>query len=102
MIFATGTRELYVIGSIVGAGIGLFLTSNWALCNRIAPPDKAGKYLGLTNLATAGAAAMARLEGPAIDALNSAQPEAWLGYKGIFLFGALCILLSTLFLTKVE
>ncbi|MFH1185706.1 MAG: MFS transporter [Chloroflexota bacterium] len=102
MVLTTDLRELYVIGSIVGAGIGLFLASNWALANRIAPPAQAGRFLGLTNLATAGAAALARLEGPAVDLLNAARPEAWWGYKGIFVFGALCILLSTWFLAKVK
>ena len=102
MVLTTDLQQLYVIGSIVGAGIGLFLTSNWALANQIAPQDQAGRFLGLTNLATAGAAALARLEGPAVDLLNSARPEAWLGYRGIFVFGAICILLSTWFLTKVR
>ena len=102
MMLTADLRGLYVIGSIVGAGIGLFLTSNWALANRLAPPAQAGRFLGLTNLATAGAAALARLEGPAVDMLNAARPEAWWGYKGIFAVGALCILLSTWFLAKVK
>jgi MFS family permease len=102
MPLTTDLRGLYLIGSLVGAGIGLFLTSNWTLANRIAPLAHAGRFLGLTNLATAGAAAMARLEGPAVDLLNAARPEAWLGYKSIFVFGALCILLSTWFLGRIR
>jgi len=95
-------RWLYLIGSIVGAGIGLFMTANWALANRLAPPAHAGRFLGLTNVATAGAAALARLEVPLVDALNAALPGAWMGYKGIFVFGALCIVLSTWFLSRVK
>lgn len=102
MSITTDLGGLYTSGIIVGAGIGLFLTSNWALANQIAPLGQAGKYLGLTNLATAGAAALARLEGPIVDILNSAQPGQWLGYKGIFLFGSACIALSTWFLSKVK
>jgi MFS family permease len=102
MSFTTDLPGLYVSGIIVGSGIGLFLTSNWALANRIAPLDQAGRYLGLTNLATAGAAALARLEGPVVDILNSAHPGEWLGYKSIFLFGSVCIALSTWFLAKVR
>ena len=102
MSFTMDLRGLYLSGSIVGAGIGLFLTSNWALANQIAPLDQAGRFLGLTNLATAGAAALARLEGPAVDLLNSAFPGEWLGYKGIFFFGCVCIALSTWFLSKVR
>jgi MFS family permease len=95
-------RGLFVFGSILGAGIGLFLTSNWALANSLAPETEAGKYLGLTNLATAGSGALARLEGPALDWLNAAQPGAWIGYKGLFIFGAFTILLSAFFLKKIE
>jgi MFS family permease len=102
MMFATDMRGVMVFGAILGAGIGLFLTSNWALANGLAPQAEAGKYLGLTNLATAGSGALARLEGPALDWLNAAYPGMWLGYKGLFLFGALCILASVLILRKIE
>lgn len=102
MLFATDMRGLIVFGSVLGAGIGLFLTSNWALANSLAPREEAGKYLGLTNLATAGSAALSRLEGPALDWLNAAWPGAWLGYKGLFIFGAVCIFLSILLLRKID
>jgi MFS family permease len=91
-----------VFGSVVGAGIGLFLTSNWALANALAPGEQAGKFLGLTNIATAGAGALARLEGPALDALNAAWPGAWAGYRALFLCGAACILLSLILLARIQ
>lgn len=102
MLLTKDVPGLTVFGSVLGAGIGLFLTSNWALANRLAPAEEAGKFLGLTNLATAGSGALARLEGPAIDALNAAWPQAWLGYKGLFIFGAVCMLLSVTFLSKIH
>jgi len=102
MLLATDMRGLLMFGMVLGAGIGLFLTSNWALANGLAPQEEAGKYLGLTNLATAGSGALARLEGPALDWLNAAYPGAWIGYKGLFIFGALCILVSVLLLRKIE
>ena len=102
MLFTTDVRGLMVFGVIFGAGIGLFLTSNWALANRLAPEAEAGKYLGLTNLATAGSGALARLEGPALDWLNAAYPGMWIGYKGLFVFGAVCILASVFLLRKID
>jgi MFS family permease len=78
------------------------LTANWALANELAPPAEAGKFLGLTNLATAGAGAIGRLEGPFIDLLNNARPGAWWGYAGLFLAGTVCIGVSALLLTKVK
>ena len=102
MLLAKDMRGLLIFGAVFGAGIGLFLTSNWALANSLAPGDEAGKYLGLTNLATAGSGALARLEGPALDWLNAAYPGAWIGYKGLFIFGGLCILLSIFLLQKIR
>jgi MFS family permease len=102
MLLATDMRGLTVFGSLLGGGIGLFLTSNWALANSLAPQDQAGKYLGLTNLATAGSAALARLEGPGLDWLNAAWPGAWIGYKGLFVFGAVCMLLSVFLLRRIQ
>lgn len=102
MMLVKDMRSLLIFGSVLGAGVGLFLTANWALANQLAPQGEAGKYLGLTNLATAGSAALARLEGPALDGLNAAFPGAWWGYKGMFLFGAVSILLSVLLLKRIE
>lgn len=102
MLLAKDVTGLTIFGSILGAGIGLFLTSNWALANRLAPEGEAGKFLGLTNLATAGSGALARLEGPALDVLNAARPGDWMGYKGLFIFGAVCMLLSVVFLSKIS
>ena len=102
MLLATDMRGLMIFGSVLGAGIGLFLTSNWALANSLAPQEEAGKYLGLTNIATAGSAALSRLEGPALDWLNAAWPGAWVGYKGLFVFGAVCMLLSLFLLRKIH
>jgi MFS family permease len=102
MLFARDMRGLFLFGGILGAGIGLFLTSNWALANSLAPQEEAGKYLGLTNLATAGSGALARLEGPALDWLNAAWPGAWVGYKGLFIFGAVCMILSIFLLRRIS
>ena len=101
MLLAADMRGLTIFGSVLGAGIGLFLTSNWALANSLAPQEEAGKYLGLTNLATAGSAALSRLEGPVLDWMNAAWPGAWIGYKGLFIFGAVCMLLSLFLLRKI-
>jgi MFS family permease len=102
MLLATDMRGLLIFGMVLGAGIGLVLTSNWALANSLAPQEEAGKYLGLTNLATAGSGALARLEGPVLDWLNAALPGLWIGYKGLFIFGAVCMLLSVFLLQKID
>jgi len=63
LLWARTPALLLLFGAVLGVGIGLFLTSNWALAIQHAPLEQAGKYMGLTNLATAGAGALSRLQG---------------------------------------
>jgi MFS family permease len=76
------TRTYYVIviaGSLIGIAAATFLSANWALATDLIPGEEAARYLGITNLATAGGAALARLIGPAIDFFN--RQDAGLGYS---------------------
>ena len=102
MLFARTPLTLLIFGSVFGIGIGLFLTANWALASLLAPPGDAGKYLGLTNIATAGSAAVGRLLGPLIDLANNARPGEYLGYTGLFLFSAVCALGSIFLIRRVN
>jgi MFS family permease len=92
---------LILFGSILGAGLGIFLATNWALANQMAPAGDVGKYIGLTNLATAGSAAVARLEGPMTDVLNNAAPGQWWGWTTLFAISAVLMLASALAMRKV-
>jgi len=94
LLGARSPGTLLLFGCVVGIGIGLFITANWALANKYAPSEEAGRFLGLTNLATAGAAVFGRLEGPMIDYLNNLNPGAWLGYSALFISGAIFMLIS--------
>jgi MFS family permease len=100
LLMARTPETLLVFGGVVGVGIGLFLTANWALVNRLAPLAEAGVFLGLTNLATAGSGAIGRLLGPVIDLMNNAQPGAYTGYTVMFIFGAICTGASSLLLSR--
>jgi MFS family permease len=102
LLLAHTPVTLLLSGAVLGSGIGLFLTSNWALFNELTPLAKAGMYLGLTNLATAGAGAVGRLGGPLIDFLNNANPGLYTGYSAMFIFGAVCSLVSALLLWKAK
>ncbi len=96
------TGMLLVYGTVAGAGIGLFITANWAMANRLAPIEDAGKFMGFTNLATAGSAAVGRLQGPMIDALNRSAPGQWRGYMALFLFAGLAAFASAIILQWVR
>ncbi|HOV06674.1 MAG TPA: MFS transporter [Anaerolineaceae bacterium] len=101
LIFADSPAQLLAFGSVMGVGLGTFMSTNWALANDMAPKGDAGKYMGLTNLATAGSAAIARLEGPMTDTLNNAAPGQWWGWTALFAISAVLMMVSTLFLRKI-
>lgn len=102
LIFAADLASMTLYAGVLGAGIGFYLTSNWALASRLAPKAEAGKFLGLTNLATAGASALSRLGGIPIDLANNANPGRFMGYYGLFFLGGVFALLSLLLLYRVE
>jgi MFS family permease len=90
-----------VSGCIIGLGTGTFYATNWALGTDLVPPTEAGRYLGISNLAGAGAGIVgAGIGGPMADFFNALRPG--LGYLVIFaIYGAL-FLLSVAALTRVQ
>lgn len=91
---------IYGAGCILGIATGLFTTTNWALGTRLIPPAEAGRYLGVSNLAGAGAGMIGRgLGGPIADYLNNSLPG--LGYLVIFAGYGLLFLLSALSLKRI-
>lgn len=101
LLFSTSIPLALVSGCIIGLGGGTFMATNWALGTDLVPPREAGRYLGISNLAGAGAGIVgAGIGGPMADWFNALSPG--FGYLVIFaLYGAL-FLLSTLALTRVR
>ncbi len=95
---------IYAGGAVLGAALGLFYTANWALGTSLVPKEEAGRYLGISNLAGAGAGAVgAYIGGPIADFFTTHLPEfPGIGYVLLFaLYGALFVL-STLALLKIK
>ncbi|MEA3349399.1 MAG: MFS transporter, partial [Chloroflexota bacterium] len=71
IVIASGMEVMYVGGCLIGGGAGLFYTANWALGTDIVPRLEAGRYLGISNLAGAGAGAVgAYIGGPIGDTMG--------------------------------
>lgn len=101
LIFATNIPLVMVAGCIIGLGTGTFMATNWALGTRLVPPEDAGRYLGISNLAGAGAGIVgAGIGGPLADFFNHLQPG--LGYLVLFAIYAGLFLLSALTLSKIR
>jgi len=82
---------IFVGGCLIGIGAGFFYTANWALGTDIVPRDQAARYLGISNLAGAGAGAVgAYIGGPIADYFTSISHVQGLGYEVLFaIYGAL-------------
>jgi MFS family permease len=101
LLFATNIPMVILSGSVIGAGAGTFMATNWALGTDLVPPEEAGRYLGISNLAGAGAGIVgAGIGGPMADFFNGLRPG--LGYLVIFALYAALFLLSVAALSQVK
>jgi len=101
-LFALGgfvLTDLMLAGLLLGVGAGIFFAVNWAWATDLVSHDQAARYLGISNLATAGAGILAALGGPLIDWGNAQAPG--LGYTFAFATGTAWLLLTLLLLPRV-
>ncbi len=98
---APSYAALFPIAVPFGVAMGLFLSADWALLVDLVPPDEAGRYLGLSNVATAGAGLLAvAIGGPIADLVNTASPG--LGYRAVFVLAAVEFLAGAWFVRHVH
>jgi MFS family permease len=104
LLLSPNMTVIMIGGCIVGAGIGMFFTTNWALGTDIVPKKDAGKFLGISNLAGAGAGAVgAYIGGPLADYFTANYPQTpGLGYMLIFGIYAALFVISSIVLIKVK
>lgn len=93
-------NDVLLYGSIIGLSAGIYLSANWALATDLIPKEEAAGYLGISNLATAGAGVLAGLGGPLIDIFNAREPG--LGYTALFLTACLTYLVGAIALIKIR
>ena len=101
LVFSRTIPMVMFSGVFLGLGTGTFMASNWALGTDLVPKQDAGRYLGISNLAGAGAGIIgSSIGGPLADYFNAIQPG--LGYPVIFaLYGGL-FLFSVLLLPRIK
>ena len=93
LLFANGMPLVIASGCIIGFATGIFMSTNWALGTDLVPKIQAGKFLGISNLAGAGAGIVgAGIGGPLADFFNSHQ--LGLGYLVIITLYGILFLLS--------
>jgi MFS family permease len=101
LLFSTSFLMVVISGCIIGLGAGAFMATSWALGTDLVPPQEAGRYLGISNLAGAGAGIVgAGIGGPIADFFNQFQPG--FGYLVIFAIYSALFLISVATLTRVH
>ena len=79
-------------GLVIGVGLGVFFSVDWAFIQDIIPPHEGGLYMGFSNISTAGAGILAIVVGgPLLDLFN--RGPLILGLPGGFpvVFGLFCV-----------
>ena len=100
LFFFRSDQFILTSAILMGIGFGGLMSTNWALAIDVVPKDEAGKYIGLTNLASAGGSALARLKGPMIDFFNARQ--FGLGYTAMLSTSFASLLASSVLLWRIK
>lgn len=97
-------NAIYIGGLFIGVAAGMFYTANWALGTKLVPQAEAGRYLGISNLAGAGAGAVgAYIGGPIADYFTARFPEIpGVGYVLLFAMYGVLFLASVVVLMRVR
>ncbi len=94
VVFSNTLLVVYIGAAVIGVASGIFYSANWALGTQLVPKDEAGRWLGISNIAGAGAGAIgAFIGGPIGD--NA-------GYAVLMVVYGVLFLLSTLALTGIK
>ena len=104
LILSPNLVIIYIGGCLIGIATGFFYTANWALGTSLVPKEEAGRYLGISNLAGAGAGAVgAYIGGPLADYFTVHAPNhLGLGYVVLFALYGIMFLFSLFALTRIR
>jgi Na+/melibiose symporter-like transporter len=100
LLFGPGYGYILIGGGMQGIAVGSFMSSNWALATDLVPKTEEARYLGLTNLATAGGAALARLIGIGIDFFNNQSPGR--GYEFMLVVCLVYFIAGSLLVLRIK
>lgn len=100
LVTASSLQMVLIDGGIIGVSIGIFLSVNWAWGADLIPSGDSGRFLGISNIATAGSGVVAGLGGLILDYFNAQSTN--MGYPILFGSAAVCYVLGTLVVLGVR
>jgi MFS family permease len=104
-VIAVGPEYWMVVAAAVPIGIcsGVFLGVDWALMTDIIPKAESGRYMGISNIAVAGAGPIAStVGGIMVFAVTSAALGSAMAYRSIFVLMAVELVIGALALRRVR
>jgi len=104
---ATNMTQVIMYGSLLGVATGSFNSLDWALATDLLPPEAAGRFMGISNLAGAGSQALAALLGGGLrDGFNAIGVTYFnlphLGYSALFVMSTFFFILGIFFLRSIN
>ncbi len=100
LIFAGSLLVVALVGILVGAAIGVFLTVSWALANDLVSKRHAARDLGFASVAVLIGSTASRISGLGVDRLNQAQDG--LGYQVVLGAVAFCFVITVALMTRLD
>ncbi len=101
LFFFHSYSTIMFAASVLGIASGAFMSTNWALATDLVAKGEEARYLGLTNLATAGGSALTLfIIGPLIDFFNARSPGQ--GYQAMFLVCFVFLVVGSLLALKIK
>jgi Na+/melibiose symporter-like transporter len=100
LFFSHDYGYIMFCGVLLGISGGAFMSSNWALATDLVAKGEEARYLGLTNLATAGSGALVGLMGLLIYFLNVSIPGV--GYQVMLGACFIYFVVGSVLLTKIK
>ena len=97
--------QVTYVGVLIGVGLGVFLSVDWAFITDVIPLREAGLFMGFSNIATAGSGILARfIAGFALDFFNGRGTIFGLpgGYPVVFGLFCAWLMIGSLLVLKVR
>jgi len=100
LYFSRSYTQVLLSAGLLGICGGAWMSTQWALATDLVGKGEEARYLGLVNMSVAGAGALSRLIGPAIDFFNTLKPN--LGYTVMLLVCFICLIAGSLLIVKIK
>lgn len=104
LVVAPAHGAVLVAAVPIGICSGVFLSVDWALMTDIIPKAESGRYMGISNVVTAGSGSLGTLIGGILTfiMIGVLGTGAGLAYRGVFVLMALELAIGAWALTRVD